>query len=68
MMNTEIIFEGTVANAAAVSKMLTEDSLFATRVDANTILKTLGTRIDRIETNEGTQKIYIKPLENVLFG
>tara|TARA_R110001606_G_scaffold395280_1_gene567331 strand:+ start:15828 stop:16031 length:204 start_codon:yes stop_codon:yes gene_type:complete len=67
-MNVQIIFEGANQNNQAVKQIITEDTLFASRSDANQLLKTLGSRIDRIETNEGTQTIYIKPIENVLCG
>lgn len=68
-MNVQIIFEGAVSNHAdTIRKMINEDSLFASNNQANSILRALGSRIDRIETNEGTQKIYIKPLDNMLCG
>ena len=67
-MSIEIIFEGTNNNQPAIQQMLIEDLVFTSRTDANQLLRTLGSRIDRIETNEGTQKIYIKPLENMLCG
>ncbi len=68
-MNVQIIFEEAVSNNAdIIRKMINEDSLFATNANSNSILRALGSRIDRIETNEGTQKIYIKPLNNMLCG
>lgn len=68
-MNVQIIFEGNVNSQDAVRKMISEEAIFSTKEYANSLLKTLGSRIDRIEMVGETQKIYIKPLQdNVLFG
>lgn len=68
-MNVKIIFEGNVNSQDAVRKMIAEDCLFDDKVTANSLLATLGSRIDRIETVGENQTIYIKPLQdNVLFG
>ena len=67
-MQVQVIFEGEVNNRGAIVQMMNEDVLFATKEAANISLRALGSRIDRIETTEGVQKVFIKSIDNLLLG
>lgn len=67
-MKVNVVFVNDIRNKSAIATMISEDCLFASRPEANVSLRALGAMIDRIETINDQQTIYVKSIDNLLLG